>query len=192
MATIRLPDLPKGKEFEEFLAAYFQVHGLYVERNIIDRQEEDVLEFDAITTAYESKTAPPVNKLLEMKSGDWGFGDIFKIRGWLDYANIPSGALLVHKTRPSIDFYQEISKGLDISIVTIDDLTKAADCLAEMVAPDRMDQKDIVNWRFSYWVERNLQRLLTNKKKSVHGRKCYAAMDQYLSLVNNRIFLQET
>jgi hypothetical protein len=76
--------------------------------------------------------------------------------------------------------------------VTIDDLTKAADCLAEMVAPDRMDQKDIVNWRFSYWVERNLQRLLTNKKKSVHGRKCYAAMDQYLSLVNNRIFLQET
>jgi hypothetical protein len=42
MTTALLPSLPKGKEFEEFLAAFFQTNGYYVERNIIDRQEEEI------------------------------------------------------------------------------------------------------------------------------------------------------
>ena len=50
MTSARLPDLPNGKEFEEYLSAFFQSHGLYIERDIIDRQEEDVLELDLITT----------------------------------------------------------------------------------------------------------------------------------------------
>ena len=47
-----LPELPKGKEFEEFLAAFFQSNGYYVERSIIDRQEEEVLELDFLATRY--------------------------------------------------------------------------------------------------------------------------------------------
>ena len=80
MTGVRLPDLPEGKEFEEFLAAYFQSRGLYVARNVIDRQEKDVLELDFVTTHY-APLAPPDMSLFEVKGGDWGFNDIFKMRG---------------------------------------------------------------------------------------------------------------
>ena len=90
MATAQLPDLPKGKEFEEFLAAFFQAQGLYVERNVVDRQEEEVLELGIITTNYTKRVVPD-NKLFEVKSGSWGFNEVFKGRGWLDYLNLDSG-----------------------------------------------------------------------------------------------------
>jgi predicted RecB family endonuclease len=80
MTTVPLPGLPKDKEFEEFLAAYFQCIGLYVQRNVIDRQEEEVLELDIIATSY-SNNSKPDSILVEVKSGEWGFVDIFKIRG---------------------------------------------------------------------------------------------------------------
>jgi hypothetical protein len=42
--SIALPNLPKEKELEEYVSAHLQSSGLYVERNIIERGEEEVLE----------------------------------------------------------------------------------------------------------------------------------------------------
>ena len=86
---IKLKELPKEKEFEEFISAYFQNGGYFIEQNIIDRQIEEVLELDIIVTDYNKN--PPKIILLEIKSGEWGFADIFKIRGWMDYTNISEG-----------------------------------------------------------------------------------------------------
>lgn len=70
MASVELPELPKGKEFEEYISAFFQSGGYYIERNIIEREVEEVLELDIITTDYGS--APPEIQLLEVKSGRLG------------------------------------------------------------------------------------------------------------------------
>ena len=106
MASISLPDLPKKTEFEEYVSAFFQSGGYYIERNIIERDVEEVLELDIITTNYNS--SPPEIKLIEVKSGGWGFPDIFKIRGWMDYLNISEGALIVNEGKRDIDFYKKL------------------------------------------------------------------------------------
>jgi len=108
MAHVSLPDLPKGKEFEEYISAFFQASGYYIERNIIERETEEVLELDIITTDYS--LSPPQIKLLEVKSGDWGFPDLFKVRGWMDYLNISKGVFVASKEKSNVDFPKERAK----------------------------------------------------------------------------------
>ena len=86
---VSLPELPKGKEFEEFVSAFFQSNKYYIERNIARREVVDILELDIVTTNYN--LSPPEIKLLEIKSGDWGSSDLFKVRGWMDYLSITKG-----------------------------------------------------------------------------------------------------
>lgn len=69
--------MPKGKEFEEYTSACLQSGGFYIERNIIERDIEEVLELDIITTCYNYDV--PELSIVEVKSGHWGFPDIFKI-----------------------------------------------------------------------------------------------------------------
>ena len=76
MAGVRLPEFPRGKEFEEYISALFQTGGYYIERNIIYRESSDVLELDIIKTDY-SKTLPNID-VVEVKSKGWGLG----IRDW--------------------------------------------------------------------------------------------------------------
>lgn len=187
MTSAKLPELPKGKEFEEFLAAYLQASGRYVERNIIDRQEEEVLELDIIATDYRRGSAPDL-LLIEAKGGRWGFGDIFKLRGWLHYLNMPAAALLVSAPRDPFDFYQKIGESLNVAVVAIPDLQKTAESLAPIGVSAKVKPEDILTWRFSYWAERQLLAQLTSKKKSTTDCKRYNALDSYVSLVNSRVF----
>lgn len=189
MKTATLPDLPTGKEFEEFLAAFLQ-NSFYVERNIVDRQEEEVLELDIIGSSYE-KDKIPSTSLYEVKSGAWGFVEIFKIRGWLDYLNLDSGCLLVLQERAPLEFYKKIASSLNVSIITIPDIDNTGESLKELIQPEGIDKVDIGSWRFSYWTERQLLRLLTVKKKSVGNKECYKALDRYFQLINNRTFFTQ-
>ena len=145
--------LPKGKEFEELIAAFLQSHGYYVERNVIDRQEEEVLELDIITSDYGNYL--PERRLYEAKSGSWGFGDIFKIRGWLDYLNLESGCLIVMQQNAALEFYKKIALSLNVQVVAIPSVDKAAECLKSCITPETLNIIDVTNWRFSYWTERN-------------------------------------
>ncbi len=187
MASANLPDLPVGKEFEEFLAAYLQASGRYVERNIIDRQEQDVLELDIIATDYKKATAPDLS-LIEVKSGDWGFGDVFKLRGWLHYLNLPHGILLVNAIRDPFEFYQKIGESIGIAVIAVPDLKKTNESLKPVGVSAKVKPDDVLTWRFSYWAERQLLAMLTAKKKSSASCKRYFALDRYISLVNNRLF----
>ncbi len=185
MATAKLPNLPKGKEFEEFIAAFLQTHGFFIERNIVDRQEEEVLELDVIASRYKPSEIPEYI-LFEMKSGEWGFGDIFKLKGWLEYLNIDRGCLVVQK--PKSDFYRQIANSIDLDIVSIPDVDQAARFLEDYIDAEHVNQIDIATWRFSFWAERNLLKLLRNKKKSLKDRKSFKALERYYFLINNRIF----
>ena len=191
MASVSLPDLPKGKEFEEYISAFFQSGGNYIERNIIERGVEEVLELDIITTDY--CLSPPQIKLLEVKSGNWGFSDLFKLRGWMDYLNIPNGVFVAtNKANSNVDFYKEKAKKLNIDLVVIANLSESKEALSELINNNRtIEDIDITTWRFSYWVERNLLEHLKNKKKSDQNKKCFKALKDYYFELNSEIFFAE-
>lgn len=189
MAEVTLPELPKGKEFEEFISAYFQSSGLYVERNILDKGVEEVLELDIITTDY-NKT-PPSIKLHEIKSGGWGFPDIFKLRGWIDYLNIPSALLVTNNSKDNIEFIIEKAKSLSVEIATVEKLENTASALYDFYPSEIINEEDVSTWRFSYWVERKLLHLLNQKKKAHKDRKSYRAIEQYYHDVSSGIFFTE-
>jgi len=160
---------------------------LYVERNIIDRQEEEVLELDIITTDYKLHK-PPVLSLYEVKSGNWGYSDIFKIRGWLDYLELETGHLVVKQERKQPpETCGNVLEKIGIGIIPVPDLHNT-ETLASVLPKLNINKTDIASWRFSYWTERKLLRKLTAKKKSVQDKKAYRALDEYFCLLNNKIF----
>ena len=105
---VSLPDIPEGKWLEDFVAAFFQTAGQYVERGIIQRETEEVLELDLITTAYTDSM--PTHLLTEVKSGGWGFPDLFKLRGWLHYLQLQDAVFVVTKDKNNQEFYLEKAK----------------------------------------------------------------------------------
>jgi len=189
MASISLPDLPKGKEFEEYISAYFQSAGYYIERNIIERGPEEVLELDIIITDY-CPSLPQI-KLLEVKSGDWGFSDLFKMRGWMDHLNISNGIFIVSKEKDNIEFFKEKAKKLNIDLITIPSISESKKALSEIINDSTIEDVDISVWRFSYWVERNLLHRLNRKKKSHQNIKCFKALEDYYYELNSGIFFTE-
>ena len=122
MASINLPKEPKGKEFEEYISSLFQSRGDYIERNVVERITEEVFELDIITTDYSS--TPPNIKLVEVKSGDWGYPDLFKLRGWMDYLKISKGIFVVKKENKDINLFKTIAQELSIEFIIIEDDTK--------------------------------------------------------------------
>lgn len=189
MASVSLPDLPKGKEFEEYIAACFQSGGHYIERNIIEREVEEVLELDIIITDYYS--SPPQIQLCEVKSGDWGFSDLFKLRGWMDYTNISKGILIVSKEKDNMDFFKEKAKKLNMDLIVTGNLSESKEALSELMDNGTIEDVDISIWRFSYWVERNLLKRLNHKKKSHPDKKCFKALEDYYFQINSGIFFTE-
>ncbi len=90
------------------------------QRNIVERDVQEVLELDVIATNYED-TVPDV-RMVEIKSGNWGFPEVFKIFGWLKYLDIPCGELIVKKpkeTKEVQEFYRAKAKGLDIDVIQV-------------------------------------------------------------------------
>lgn len=185
MTTISLTELPKDSEFEEFISAFYQIGNFYVERNIIERDVEAVLELDIIITDYDS--CSPNIKFLEIKSGGWGFPDLFKIKGWSVYLNSLDAILVVQKSSPKLELYLEKAKLLDIELILVEKTSDAPKIFSSIIAPGH-DELDIESWRFSYWIERNLIRRLKKQKKDNLDKLCYITLDQYLYSVSSGIF----
>jgi hypothetical protein len=189
MVSVSLPNLPKGKEFEEYISAFFQSGGNYIERNIIEREVEEILELDIVTTDY--CLSPPEIKLFEAKSGDWGFPILFKVRGCMDYLNIYNGIFVASKEKSNVDFLKKKAKLLNIDLVVIPNLSESKGALSELINNGTIEDVDISTWRYSYWVERNLLKRLNHKKKSHPDKKCFKALVDYYFEINSGIFFTE-
>jgi len=187
--AIILSDSPKDYEFEEYISAFFHSGGYYVERNIIEKDVESVLELDLITTNYNK--CPPEVQLFEVKSGEWGFQDIFKIRGWMDYLKIPQAGFIAHKERQHLAFLKEKTKAIGVNVAVISDLSLSKEILSEILGEVEILDIDIIMWRFSYWTERNLLKHLKNCKRDETDKKCYKNLDDYLFEINSGVFFTE-
>ncbi len=183
---IVLNSLPKEKEYEEFVSAYFQAGGYYIERNIIDRDVEEILELDIILTNYSS--ADPFLSLVEIKSGSWGFSDVFKIRGWLDYTNIDHSIIVCQVSRQNVDYFKRKASELDIDIIVNEKIDDTAKNLSNYIDPDQIDDIDITWWRYAYWIERIILKTLNKKKKSIPNVKRYKILEDYYFKVNSSLF----
>jgi len=100
--TIELPDIPsQPTDLEDAAAALFQTSGHFVERNIIERD---------------------ATQIIESKSGDWGYADIFKVHGWMHYLDIPRGVLFVTKMPEGKELAKVREKigGLGMTVIRLD------------------------------------------------------------------------
>jgi hypothetical protein len=95
--AVELPDIPsQATDLEDAAAALYQASGYFVERNVIEKDVNEILELDVVATSYEADS--PSSVIAEAKSGDWGYADLFKLYGWMHYLRITRGALFVTKT----------------------------------------------------------------------------------------------
>jgi hypothetical protein len=187
---VKLPDTPQGHELEEYVAAYFQTSGYYVDKNIT---EDNVLELDVVTTDYASGV--PSGTLIEVKSGTtWGFSDLFKVFGWMHYLSIPRGALFATAAPPDKDLKFIQGKGansLGVAVVCVEDgdLQKAPDRFAEAGFSKVGNDQLVTMWRFSFWLER---RLISQMRKEVKkgSSKAASVMLEYYRLINDGVFLE--
>jgi hypothetical protein len=190
MAHVALPELPRGDEFEEYVSAYFQCGGFYVDRKLIERGEDEILELDIITTDYQHDHVPDI-RLLEIKSGSWGFSDIFKVKGWMVYLHLSDGKFIVRESRNFLDFFIEKAKSLGITLICIPDLEATADALRPFTNLGACTGYEVQLWRFSYWTERHLLKRLYASKKKDHKVQRYSALADYFFRVNSKTFFTE-
>jgi hypothetical protein len=185
-----LPELPQGIEFEEYISAHLQAAGYYVERHIVERETKEVLELDIIATDYDQ--SPPDIALIEVKSGDYGFADLFKVRGWMHYLGLPRGIFIARGEKQDTALFEGVAAELDMELVQIPCLEKCRDALSFLGGGSGTEDADIWAWRFSYWVERKLLERLKREKRRCPGAKRFAAMDKYHFRVTSGVFFAPT
>lgn len=91
--TIRLPPNPRDKDYEDFVTASLRARGYFVEPSLTLRQGRvEVLELDVIATPASDEWCNRI--IVEAKSGNWGFRDIFKLYGWRMHVGIDRGFIM--------------------------------------------------------------------------------------------------
>jgi len=163
---------------EDCVSALFQAGGYYVEKNI---REEEVLELDAIITKYSGRDSLPEIRLVEVKSGDWGFSDLFKVRGWMDYLNLTAALFIVTEKKHDMNFFREKAKKLGIELKT----------LSVLRSDMQIQDIDYKIWKCSNQMERKLLERLKHYKKCHQDKKCFSALAEYYSTVNDKIFFMD-
>jgi len=144
---------PTEWELEDFVSAHFASRGCYVETCVTERSPIDILELDIVWTDYRAAREKP--HPVEVKSGGWGFGDVFKFYGWTQYLRLEAGQY-IHK--------QECNRFEPLSLQHIQDRTgisflysptpSAVEAhLRKIGLPEPLWDGLPQLWRYSFWRE---------------------------------------
>jgi hypothetical protein len=192
MEKVQLPKFPTHSEFEDYTAALLRLGKYYIERNLAFRDIEKILELDIVLTDYESEQ--PELQVVEVKSGDWGFPDLFKVFGWMKYLEIPKGLFIAKKNKENIEFIQKVAREMKIDLFVIPDISDVQSILVKVlpaISVDNVVEIDLSHWRFSCWLERCMIEHLWFKKRRNREVKCYGALCNYYQEINGGIFFIE-
>ena len=110
--------MPLDEYYEDLVAALLCAGGYFIEKRIDLREPTNILELDVVTSKFY---IDHVEKTLsEIKSAGWGFPDVFKVKGWLDYLALPRASFVCLNTEKS-DFaqIQQVAKKLEIDLLEI-------------------------------------------------------------------------
>jgi len=190
LAVITLPDIPRSADaLEDYVAALFQSAGFFVEKNIIEREShEEILELDTVATSYDKDA--PSSILAETKSGKWGFHDIFKVIGWMQYLQIPQSAFFVSETEKDPDFVKQKVAPLQLKFIYLDDFSKSTERFEEAGFPEVRDSLLLKVWRYAYLIERKLIDILRDYKKTCPSYEGPLTATRYHNLINNNVFFE--
>jgi hypothetical protein len=169
MAGVKLPDYPKETEFEEFISAYLQCSGAFVERQIREREPTDVLELDIVLTYHQKNRL--VTRIAEVKSGAWGCRDIFTLAGWMRYLGVEEAILASLGGEKDRDLVEAVATKLGIRLAWLGSHDDASQALKPFLEGRDADGLDVLLWRFAYWLERALEQRLGDLRKSSADRK---------------------
>src|ERR1700741_2581739 len=150
---IELVQNPKDLDYEDYISAYLQAGGLYVEKSIIYRGKAELLELDIITTNFSKDNTK--RHLIEIKSGQWGFNEIFKVKGWLVYLKIDEGAFIIKEKRDHMEYFQDKAKELAINLIDNSDLSQTEGNLKPYIIQPTFETERESSL-FSYLLERKL------------------------------------
>ncbi len=184
--SINLPKQPVDRDYEDAISAYLLLCGFYVERNVIRRELEELFELDIILTEFDTNTSARI--LVEIKSKNWGFGDLFKMRGWMSFLGIERALLVSLLQKSKSDFYRSKSKEIGVALFDDCQLDKLDTVFAPLM---RLKPSPIAAemLTFAFMLERKLFADLKNKKK-LPGHECLERLDSYLHVVCSDSFFE--
>ena len=171
MTNVQLPDPDDdAKTLEDYVSSLFRCAGYFVETNIVDRAQseagtKEVLELDSIATSYPD-TGASESIIAEVKSGGWGFPDIFKVAGWNQYLGIKRGAFFVSKCdMQNLPTYQERAKRVGVAVVHLADFERPQ-AVFEAAGFGKVTHLELLRlWRWAAWIEREILARLSAAKK---------------------------
>lgn len=182
-----LPDDPKGADLEDLVSAHLASRGCYVETAIKERNPDEILELDVVWTDYRKD--PEEKHPIEVKSGDWGLGDVFKFYGWTRYLKLEPGQF-IHKKPCDHDpaSVARVQEQTGIRFLLVADLGGAEEQFKAFGLPDPAIYWLPSLWRFCFWARRRLVKSLNVAIGSGLCPECAKAAKKYLALVNDAVF----
>lgn len=188
---IQLPKDAREYDYEDQVCTLLLAHGYYLEtRLVLKKGTEEVLEFDVIATPtndYENR------KVVEIKSGNWGLADIFKLYGQITYTDEKS-AWLIHKTDCSHkkrEAISEVTNQIPVSDIHIQLAGEAApvEIPAALELPNDVAKTVFVTSWWSRSAERIAQTRFRSWFKSFHEpSEELRSAQAYLSSLSNCLF----
>ena len=193
-ADLSLPAIPGGWELEDYVAALAQADGLFVEKQIIDRQQKEILELDIVCSDYVN--GRPRRQLLEVKSGKWGFPDLFKLLGWKTYLSHQTGdiarALLIATRLRDQNVVELVDRTLGrfgIELVAVGDHRAVHAAMTEKGLLSKTEDRGARDaWRYSHWVERKYREQLRSWERQHPNHIGVRKVLSYLDLIDNSSF----
>lgn len=188
MATLSAD--PTGAELEDYVAAHLAARGMYVETGVTERDPKDILELDVVWTDYQAGNATRFPA--EVKSGDWGLGDLFKFFGWTRYLALERGCFICRNlpTRVDGDSIKRLADRIGISIIHIPEPQNSDSSFASLGLPAPPSKHLPELWRYSFWVQRRLLRSLPLAISTRLAPECAKAAKEYFRLINDATFFE--
>ena len=186
MAEVALPDHPVGTEFEEFVTAFMQCSGHFIERNLHERAPGDICELDVVLADHKSEGGSIT--LVEVKSGKWGLRDLFTLRGKMQYLGVENAALVTLGLHDRQELRQHVADKVGISLSFVETHEQAAQVLKELLGEIAFPNSYIEMWRYSYWLERCLLTSLRELRKRNDEREGPKAVWAYHQALQTNVF----
>lgn len=187
---LSLHNIPKDKSYEDFVAAQLNAAGYYLERNVVLRDKAEVLELDIVSNKFDAKKVDKT--ILEVKSGGWGFPEIFKVKGWMDFLNFPKASFIVQKENDTMNKYEEVSNQLSVQLVVTPEKDGKLDtsdiCKVYNIKKHQKNDPIVSSLRFAFAIERRFVEIIQTTTKSVKDKKGYAILKNYLFDINSNSF----
>ncbi len=184
--SISLPKIPRDKEYEDFIAAILQCGGYYLERGIIHRIKQDVLELDIVSTKFSKENVE--RTISEVKSGGWGLSDIFKVRGWLDYLGLNKASFIVQQPNQTMEISKNIASKIKVALINNEGLDNSELLDAYSITKENIADEVIESYRYAFALEAEMVLYLRSRSKSDSSKIGFQALEKYLFEINSNSF----